>query len=173
MTRITVYRNQKQMLTFEVAVTNEKCKELLDAIADYIGRYYTTDCKRVSVYNGDAEYFFELNPVDMRVYNSAYGLTKSEPRVSLFVGYPNPKRKKGVSKIYISGTKKQVIGELYAFIRACFPKMHDSMLESLLETDLESYYERTQSVYSELDKEFDELIAELERKITVLDNENS
>lgn len=106
LTRITVYRNQKQMLTFEAAVTNEKCKELLDAIADYIGRYYTTDCKRVSVYNGDAEYFFELNPVDMRVYNSAYGLTKSEPRVSLFVGYPNPKRKKGVSKIYISGTKK-------------------------------------------------------------------
>ena len=46
------------------------------------------------------------------------------------------------SHTFVNSTKKQLVGELYRFIREALPELKSELVESLLDADLYDYYDR-------------------------------
>jgi hypothetical protein len=144
-TVINIYFGNKLKRTVEMKIT----KEFLQKLLSFIEKFFDTE-----IYTNGEGILFEdfkdqyksfnlrLSPCDMEIFNSAYGTYYAEHRASVSLRYIRGPEAKRPSCIYVNSTKKQLIGELYRFIRQFDSELKSELIESLLEVDLYDYYDR-------------------------------
>ncbi len=144
-TVINIYFGNKLKRTVEMKIT----KEFLQKLLSFIEKFFDTE-----IYTNGEGILFEdfndqyksfnllLSPCDMEIFNSAYGTYYAEHRASASLRYIRGPEAKRPSIVAVNSTKKQLIGELYRFIRQFDSELKSELIESLLEVDLYDYYDR-------------------------------
>lgn len=145
-TKIEVYFNNKLKRDCEMKIN----KEFLEHTLSYIEHFLDTmlfcnyEGIRFEDYRDEYKSFnLVLNPVDMSSFNAYYNTPQDEPhRASATLRWIKGPEAKRPSQSFINGTKKDIVKEIYNFIRRCNPEIKSEFVESLLDADLYDYYER-------------------------------
>lgn len=140
-TEITYYVNNKKKLNFSTVLYPELLQKMVSRIQRFLSTAIDMSFETIVMKNGEENYEIHLAPIDMAVFQGAYGEV-DEPWMGLEFHYPNKKTGKQ-SKTYASGTKKQLLGALYNMILQVDSSMKNEEIESLLESNLFAYYDIT------------------------------
>lgn len=145
-TVINFFFDKKLKRSVEMKITNEFLQNLLSYIENYIDTYlYTGDYEGIRFEDYTDQYKslnLSLHPCDMDVYNDYYNTNYAEHRGSASFRWIKGPDAKRPSTTAVNSTKKQLVGELYRFIRSVNPELKSELIESLLEADLYDYYDR-------------------------------
>ena len=140
-TDITYFVNDKKKLNFSTILYPELLKRMIARIQRFLSTAMDMSFERISFKNGEELYEISLAPIDMDVFQGAYGEV-DEPWMGFEISYPNKKTGKQ-STSHISGTKKEILGALYNMILTVDPTMKNEEIESLLDSNLFAYYDIT------------------------------
>lgn len=145
-TRIDFYFDKKLKRSVEMVLTNEFLETILKYIEQFIDTQLfcgTYDGIRFEDYQDQYKSFnLVLNPCDMNVYNRYYGTKHAEYVASATLRWLKGPEAKRPSQTNNNSTKKQLVGEIYDFIRRTNPQLKSELIESLLDADLYDYYDR-------------------------------
>ena len=145
-TIVNFFFDKKLKRSVEMKLTKEFLQNLLAYVERYIDTYLHTggyEGIRFEDYSDQYKSFnMNLSPCDMEMYNSYYGTVHAEHQGSVSFRWMKGPDAKRPSTTSANGTKKQLVGELYRFIRAVNPDLKSELVESLLDADLYDYYDR-------------------------------
>lgn len=145
-TVINFFFNKKLKRTVELKLTKDFLQKLLAYIERYIDTYLFTDDYEGIRFEDYADQYksfnMNLNPCDMELYDNYYGTNYAEIQGSISLRWIKGPEAKRPSHTFANSTKKQLVGELYRFIREAEPELKSELIESLLDADLYDYYDR-------------------------------
>ena len=145
-TIINFFFDEKLKRSVEMKLTKEFLQNLLTYIERYIDTYLESGSYegiRFEDFSDQYKSFnMNLNPCDMDTFNDYYETQFAEHRGSISLRWTKGPEAKRESHTFANSTKKQLVGELYKFIREAEPELKSELIESLLEADLYDYYDR-------------------------------
>lgn len=145
-TVVNFFFDKKLKRSIEMTLTDEFLQNLLSYVEKFIGtQLFVGDYEGICFEDFADRYKsfnMNLNPCDMSAYNGYYEKDRAEHVASVSLRWIKGPDAKRPSRTSASSTKKQLVGELYKFIREANPALKSELVESLLDADLYDYYDR-------------------------------
>lgn len=145
-TVVNFFFDKKLKRSVEMTLTDEFLQNLLSYVEKFIGtQLFVGDYEGICFEDFADRYKsfnMNLNPCDMSAYNDYYEKDHAEHVASVSLRWIKGPDAKRPSHTSANSTKKQLVGELYKFIREANPALKSELLGSLLDADLYDYYDR-------------------------------